>query len=121
MKHHLELSRACWDDAHACFLVPRPRRQGAKGRNLLYLHCSYIKIQFHSCHVQMMELKVYSGCWEEREDKKCGEVGSRRMTTHWNDSDPKETGGLHWRPGSETERKQRVFEGIVYGLCDGLD
>ena len=22
MEHHLELSRACWDDAHACFLVP---------------------------------------------------------------------------------------------------
>ena len=43
------------------------------------------------------------------------------MATHWNDSDPKKTGGLHWRPGSETKRKQRVFEGRVYGLCDGLD
>lgn len=32
-----------------------------------------------------------------------------------------ETGGLHWRLGSEPERKQRALEGIVYGLCDGLD
>lgn len=48
-------------------------------------------------------------------------MGSRRMDAHWNDSDPREPGGLHWGLGSETERQPRAFEGVVYGLCDGLD